>query len=53
MFYDFFYFSENLDFKKFDIPNLVVGYCEGTLRSSKLQTMRLHGVARILLVSEM
>ena len=42
------YFSEKLyleKFKRIEIPNFLVGYCEGTLRSSKLQIMRANATA--------
>ena len=47
----FFNFSEKLDFKKFkrmEIPNLVVGHCEGTLRSCKLQVLQSNLTAEML-----
>ena len=42
------YFSEKFDFEKFkriEFPNFLVDYCEGTLRSSKLQIMRANATA--------
>ena len=51
-----FIFSENLDFKTFkriEIPYVVGGHCEGSLRSSKLQILRLNANAQMLLISVM
>ena len=42
------YFSEKLDlekFKRIEFPNFLIGYCEGTLRSSKSQIMRANATA--------
>ena len=53
MLYDiFFSFSENLDFKKFifEIPNLVIDYCEDFLGSFKIQILRLNTTAQTFLL---
>ena len=50
-----FLFLEKLRFyelKRFEIPILVIAYCEGALMSSKLQILRPYATAQMLLVSE-
>ena len=39
-------------FMIFEITKLVVGYCEGTLRSSKKEILRPNATAQILIVSK-
>ena len=51
-----FNFSANLEFKNFkriDIPNLVVKFFEGTFRSSNFQIVRPCATVQMLLVTEM
>ena len=47
------YYQKILDLNKFEVLNLVVGYCKGTLWKSKLQIFRPNATAQMLLVSEM
>ena len=50
-----FNFSESLYFKKsiFEVPNVVVMFCESSLISSKLQILRSNATAQMPLAYEM